>query len=134
MSMRAVLDHARLVADTLSMKLFVWLLGRDGELLDSHLFFHDRYSQLADYHRTNGREARADRFDASAEAHFRAAPDDDSPDDAAAVAMPIPQAPVTTDAMAGRPGAVNASGDRQRRTPGSRGSARPHPRPPIHAH
>jgi hypothetical protein len=33
--------HARLLVDVLSMKLFVWLLGRNGELLDSHLFLFD---------------------------------------------------------------------------------------------
>ena len=30
---------ARLLVDIVSMKLVVWMLGRDGELLDSHLFF-----------------------------------------------------------------------------------------------
>jgi hypothetical protein len=132
--MRAVLYHARLVVDVLSMKLFVWLLGTDGELLDSHLFFYDRYSLLADYHRTSGRHTKAARFDAIAESHFLAAPDDDSPDDAAAMAMPIPRAPIFTDAVAGRRDALKASEDRRRRTPGSRGSTPPHPRRPIHVH
>ena len=72
------------------MKLFVWMLGRDGELLDSHLFFFDRYSELADYHRQHGRIARADRLAAIAAAHFRAAPDDEPPR-AAAMAMPVPR-------------------------------------------
>jgi len=124
--MRAVLYHASLVVDLLSMKLFVWLLGTNGDLLDSHLFFYDRYSLLADWHRANGRDARAARFDAIAETHFQAAPDDDGPDDAAAMAMPIPQAPIVTSAVAGRPGAVNASDKRPRtREP------RPHARQPV---
>ena len=58
------------------MKLFVWILGRNGELLDSHLFFFDRYMDLADYHRLKGRLAKAERLAAIAEAHYRAAPDD----------------------------------------------------------
>jgi hypothetical protein len=125
--MRAVLYHASLIVDVLSIKLFVRLLGSNGELLDSHLFFYDRYSLLADWHRANGRDASAARFDAIAEMHFQAAPDDDGPDDAAAMAMPIPQAPVVTSAVAGRPGAISLS---DRRRPRIRES-RPHSRQPI---
>ena len=92
--------HARLVIDIWSMKLFVWLLGRDGELLDSHLFFFDRYSDLADYHRAKGRTLKAERFAAIAEYHFDAAPDDDDdPLDAAAMAMPIPRPRLNTNAV-----------------------------------
>jgi hypothetical protein len=91
--------HARLVVDLWSMKLFVWLLGRDGELLDSHLFFFDRYSDLADYHGARGRTATADRFAAIAEAHYRVAPGDDEPPEAAAMAMPVPRPPVNTNAV-----------------------------------
>jgi hypothetical protein len=131
--MRAVLYHASLVVDLLSMKLFVWLLGTNGELLDSHLFFYDRYSLLADWHRANGRDARAARFDAIAETHFQAAPDDDGSDDAAAMAMPIPRAPIVTDAIAGKRGAFSALGDRRRRIRGSLGSTPPHPLQPTHA-
>src|SRR5207247_2325184 len=80
-------------------KLFVWILGRRGELLDSHLFFFDRYSDLADYHRLNGRTAKADRLEVIAEAHFQAAPDDDEPPEAAAMAMPVPRPPVITNAV-----------------------------------
>lgn len=58
---------ARLLVDIWSMKLFVWMLGRNGELLDSHLFFFDRYTDLADYHRLRGRTAKADRLAAIAE-------------------------------------------------------------------
>ena len=91
-------EHARLVVDIWSMKLFVWLLGRNGELLDSHLFFFDRYSDLADYHRLRGRTAKAARLTAIAEAHYQAAPDDEPPE-AAAMAMPIPRPPIHTNAV-----------------------------------
>ena len=91
--------HVRLLIDIWSMKLFVWLLGRKGELLDSHLFFFDRYSDLADYHRQKGRALRADRFAAIAEAHFQAAPDDDDPLKEAAMAMPVPRPPLNTNAV-----------------------------------
>ena len=97
--MAARWTHARLLVDILSVKLFVWLFGHNGELLDSHLFFFDRYSDLADYHRLKGQRAKADRLDAIAEAHFQAAPDDDEPPEAAAMAMPIPRPPVQTNAV-----------------------------------
>jgi len=96
--MTAVWVHARLLIDIFSMKLFVRLLGRNGELLDSHLFFFDRYSDLADYHRLIGRTAKADRLAAIAEAHYRAAPDDEPPE-AVEMAMPVPRPPVTTNAV-----------------------------------
>ena len=90
--------HVRLVCDIWSMKLFVWMLGRNGELLDSDLFFFDRYSDLADYHRSKGRAAKAARLAAIAEAHYQAAPDDEPPP-AAAMAMPVPRPPVNTSAV-----------------------------------
>src|SRR5437879_4647689 len=73
--MTSIWTHARLLIDIFSMKVFVGLLGQNGELLDSHLFFFDRYSDLADYHGLKGRTAKADRLTAIAEAHYRAAPD-----------------------------------------------------------
>jgi hypothetical protein len=91
--------HARLLVDLLSMKIFVWVFGRNGELLDSHLFFFDRYSELADYHKRKGGMAKAERFAAIAEAHYRAAPDDDEPPEAAATAMPVPRPPTSTNAV-----------------------------------
>ena len=92
--------HVRLLIDIWSMKLFVWLLGRDGELLDSHLFFFDRYSDLADYHCSKGRTLKAERLEAIAEAHFQAAPgDDDDPLEAAARAMPVPRPLLKTNAV-----------------------------------
>ena len=65
------------------------MLGHDGELLDSHLFFFDKYSGLADYHRQQGRIVRADRLAAIAEAYFQAAPDDDEPPEAADARLPF---------------------------------------------
>jgi len=88
--------------DIASMKIFVWALGRNGELLDSHLFFFDRYSDLADYHRRQGRTAKADRLAALAEAYFQAAPDDEPPE-AAAMAMPAPRPPMNTNAVSTTP-------------------------------
>jgi hypothetical protein len=80
----------------------VSILGHDGELHDSHLFFFDRYSDLADYHRQQGRIAKADRFAAIAEAYFQAAPDDEPPE-AAAMAMPVPRPRTSTNAMSATP-------------------------------
>ena len=90
--------RARLLVDIWSMKLFVSMLGRNGELLDSHLFFFDRYSDLADYHRSKGRTAKAERLAAIAEAYYQAAPDDEPPE-AAAMAMPVPRPPLNTNAV-----------------------------------
>ena len=59
--MRSIVSRARLRLDILSMKALVWLLGRDGELFDSHLFFCERYSELADLDGAAGRAASAAR-------------------------------------------------------------------------
>jgi hypothetical protein len=99
--------HARIVIDIVSMKVFVWVLGQlftwavdpNGGILDSHLFFYDRYSDLAQYHRLRGRAAKADRFTAIAEAYYQAAPDDDDEPEAAAMAMPVPRPPIRTNAV-----------------------------------
>jgi hypothetical protein len=99
---KAVLAHAGLLLDVVSMKMFVWMIGQDGELLDSHLFFFDRYSDLADYHRRHGRIAKADRLAAIAEAYFEAAPDDEPPQ-AAAMAMPVPRPRTSTNAVSTTP-------------------------------
>ena len=69
--MNAALVHARLLIDILSMKMFVWMFGRNGELLDSHLFFFDRYAGLADHHRRQGRIAKADRLATAYDEHQR---------------------------------------------------------------
>jgi hypothetical protein len=97
--MSEVFAYARLLADVLSLKIFVWIFGRNGELLDSHRFFFNRYSMLADYHRQRGRFAKADRFTAIANAHYRAAPGDDDQPPAVAMAMPVPQHPTNTSAV-----------------------------------
>ena len=102
-TMNAALAHARLLVDLVSMKIFVWLLGHNGELLDSHLFFFDRYSDLADYHRQLGRIVKADRLAAIAEAYFQAAPGDDEPPEAAAMAMPAPRPMTRTNAVSATP-------------------------------
>jgi len=78
------------------------MLGHDGELLDSHLFFFDRYSDLADYHRRHGRIAKADRLAALAEAYFQAAPDDEPPK-AAAMGMQVPRPRISTNAVSTTP-------------------------------
>ena len=96
-----------IVLDMVSMRLFVWVLGQlftwavdpNGGILDSHLFFYDRYSDLADYYRLRGRTATADRLAAIAASHYRAAPDDDDEPEAAAMAMPMPRPPIITNAM-----------------------------------
>ena len=90
------------------MKMFLWALGGlfawavdpHGGVLDSHLFFYDRYSHLAELHRLEGRIAKAERFAAIAEAFYTLAPDDDEPPKkVAAMAMPIPRPPVNTNAV-----------------------------------
>jgi hypothetical protein len=94
------LARVRLLLDIYSMKIFVWMLGRNGELLDSDLFFFDRYSDLADSYRQKGRTAKADRLAALAEMYFQAAPgDDDDPPEAAAIAMAVPAMRINTNAV-----------------------------------
>ena len=104
--MLSIWSHALIVLDIMSMKAFVWVLGiltwavdPYGGVLDSHLFFYDRYSDLAEYHRLRGRIARADRLAAIAEAYYQAAPDDDDEPEAAAMAMPGPRPPIKTNAV-----------------------------------
>ena len=87
--MAAIWAHVRLLIDIWSMKLFVGMFGRNGELLDSHLFFYVRYTELSDYHHLKGRTAKAERLAAIAEAHYQAAPGDDEPPKTAAIAMPV---------------------------------------------
>ena len=90
--------HAHLLADVVSIKILVRLLGRNGELLDSHLFFFDRYSALADYHQRRGHVLKAERLAAIAEGHYLAAGGNDEPP-AAAMAMPVPRPPAKTRAV-----------------------------------
>ena len=105
--MGSIWSHALIVLDIMSMKVFVWVLGQlfrwavdpNGGILDSHLFFYDRYSDLAEYHRLRGRTAKTDRLAAIAEAYYEAAPDDDDEPEAAAMAMPVPQPLIRTNAV-----------------------------------
>jgi len=101
--MLSMWSYARLVVDITSMRMFVWMFAwaadESGSVLDSHLFFYDRYSELADYHRAHGRMARAERLSCIAEAYYRAAPDDDEPPEGAAMAMPVPRPTVNTNAV-----------------------------------
>jgi hypothetical protein len=98
--MVAGLAHLRLVIDIWSMRLFLWLVGTNGELLDSHLFYYVRYSQLAELHERGGRFTHAARLDAIAEHYFQLAPGgDDDPPEAAAMAQPVPPPMIFTDAV-----------------------------------
>lgn len=99
-----------MILDIASMKVFVWVLGsvftwavdpNDG-ILDSHLFFYDRYSDLAEFHRLRGRAAKADELAAIAETYYQAAPDDDDEPEAAAMAMPVPRPRINTNAVSTR--------------------------------
>ena len=104
--MPSIRSHARIVVDIVSMKVFVWVLGQlftwavdpNGGILDSHLFFYDRYSELAEYHRSKGHIAEAARLSTLAEDYYQAAPDDDEPE-AAAMAMPVPRPRINTNAV-----------------------------------
>ena len=105
--MPGTLSHALIVLDIVSMKVFVWVLGQlftwavdpNGGILDSHFFFYDRYSDLAEYQRLRGRIAEANRLAAIAEAYYQAAPDDDDEPEAAAMAMPVPRPLIRTNAV-----------------------------------
>ena len=78
-------------------QLFTWALDPNAGILDSHLFFYDRYSDLAEHHRLRGRIAKADRLVAIAEAYYQVAPDDGDEPEAAAMAMSRP--PIKTNAV-----------------------------------
>jgi len=77
----------------------VWLAswGRDADLTpEAHLYFFDRYSRLAEWHRARGHLAKAKRFDAKAEGHYI---DNPGPPYAAAMAMPRPRRFLFTNAV-----------------------------------
>jgi len=103
----SIWSHTLILLDIASMKVFVCVLGQlftwavdpNGGILDSHLFFYDRYSDLAEYHRSKSRTAKADRLAAIAEAYYQAAPDDDDEPEAAAMAMPVPRPLIRTNAV-----------------------------------
>jgi len=97
---RRWLVYSCLIVDVISMKVFLGLLGQDDGWLDAHLFFFDRYSQLAVQLRRRGRIARARQLEDLAEQHYNAAPDDDPPEpEAAAIAMPVPSTRIVTNAV-----------------------------------
>jgi len=104
--MTSIWSHTLIVLDIALMKVFVWVTGQlftwavdqNGGILDSHLFFYDRYSELAEYHLSKGRTAKADRLASIAEVYYHAAPDDDGPE-AATMAMPVPRPAINTNAV-----------------------------------
>jgi hypothetical protein len=105
--MFGTLSHALIVLDIASMKVFVCVLGNlftwavdpNGGILDSHLFFYDRYSDLAECHRLKGQLGEVDKLAAIAQAYYHAAPDDDDEPEAAAMAMPVPRPMINTNAV-----------------------------------
>lgn len=91
-----------LSVDLLSAKVLVWVasVGRDAELTpEAHIYFFDRYSRLAHYHRIHGRSGKAKQLQAKAEEHYRASGGSDGPPYAAAMAMPRPTRFVRTEAV-----------------------------------
>jgi hypothetical protein len=91
-----------LSADLLCAKVLVWIasVGRDVEITpEAHIYFFDRYRQLAAHHRAHGRIEKAKRLQAKADEHYRAGGGVDGPPYAAAVAMPRPRRFVQTDAV-----------------------------------
>ncbi|HEX2458131.1 MAG TPA: hypothetical protein VHI99_30830 [Vicinamibacterales bacterium] len=83
-------SHLALVVDLLSAKAMVWAvrIGRDADLKpEAHVYFFDRYSRLAEYHRARGRLAKARRFQLKADEHYRASGGFDGPPYAAAMGM-----------------------------------------------
>ena len=90
-----------LSVDLLSAKVLVWIasIGRDAELTrEARIYFFDRYSRLAQCHRTHGRPDKAERLQAKADEHYRAG-GIDGPPDAAAMAMPRPNRFIRTEAV-----------------------------------
>jgi hypothetical protein len=97
-------SHLLLSLDLASANVLVWIasFGRKAELTrDAHLYFFDRYSRLADYHRARGHVAKARHFEAKAHEHHLDEFDGDPPF-AAAMAMPRPRRFVYTDAVGRR--------------------------------
>jgi hypothetical protein len=91
-----------LSVDLISARVLVWVasVGRDADLTpEAHVYFFDRYSRLARYHRMHGRPKKAARLQAKAEDHFRAGGGSDGPPYAAAMAMPRPTRFVRTEAV-----------------------------------
>lgn len=94
-------SSVRLSLDVWSAKLLVWTasFGRDVDLTpEAHLFFFDRYSRLAEHHRQQGHAAKARRFEAKADQHYRESGGDGPY--AAAMALPRPRRFVSLTAVA----------------------------------
>lgn len=91
-----------LSVDLLSAKVLVWVasVGRDAALTpEAHLYFVDRYSRLARYHRIHGRPYKAERLRKKADEHYQAGGGLDGPPYAAAMAMPRPNRFIRTEAL-----------------------------------
>jgi hypothetical protein len=92
----------RLRFDLLFTRAMLWFAGagRTGEPTpEVHRYLADRYARLATYHHGHGHQAAAQRLWGCAEFHHGLAGPDDPPP-AVAVAMPVPQRPTFTDAVA----------------------------------
>jgi hypothetical protein len=90
--------------DLMSANVLVWIarIGRDPELLpETHLYFFDRYSRLAQVYSRRGSQARAQALRERAAEHYRAG-GGDGPPYAAAMGMPRPRQWVMTDARSDR--------------------------------
>jgi len=73
-------------------------MGDHAELTpEAHVFFYDRYSRLAAYHRAKGHARRAARLQEKARKHFT--PDDAGPPYAGAMAMRRPSRLIRTVAV-----------------------------------
>jgi hypothetical protein len=97
-------SHLALVLDLTSARALAWIATRSpgAELTpEAHLFFYDRYTRLAAWHRKHGHSARAVRISAKAEEHWEAS-GGSGPPYAAAMALPRPRAWVGTDAVSRR--------------------------------
>ena len=92
----------RLRFDLASARVLLWFAG-SGRVGDPtpevHRYLADRYARLATYHHGRGHQAAAQRLWDCAEFHHGLAGPDDPPP-AVAVAMPGPQRPTFTEAVA----------------------------------
>ena len=99
-------SHLALVVDLLSAKAMVWAasVGRDADLKpEAHVYFFDRYSRLAEYHRARGRLDKARRLQRKADDHYRASGGFDVPPYGAAMGM-RPSRFIRTNAVTSRDG------------------------------
>ena len=90
--------------DLVSARVLVWIarFGREAELTrEAHLYFADRYHRLSDVHRAHNHVAKANRLEAKALEHNRAA-GSDGPPSAAAMALPLPRRFIMTNAVSKR--------------------------------